>query len=161
MRFRLALLALLIVVASSISSSHARGCKCPKKGSGFVQRFRASHTVVRAYVLQQWTSCHLCSKQTERKKAIRVYAMYTYSVFKSNNPGEIFYAQSFDNLDFCGVRLKTRETYMLNLDDPRKLSSASHWNKGWYVLDACQAHFNWKALNSQQQKYLFARVRRN
>lgn len=132
-------------------------CRCP--ASNFESRFRSSYNVVRAFVLSQWESCHLCPTQRQRKNVIRVYALYTYKTFKGPYPGNIFYAQAFENVDYCGVKLNTGQTYMLNMDDPKSISSASHWTKGWYLLDACQLHYNWNSLSIRQQQFLYARAR--
>ena len=130
-------------------------CRCPT--INFETRFRMSHSVARVYVLSRWSSCHLCTPGSNKNR-ILVYALYTYKHFKGPNPGSTFYAQAFENIDYCGVKLETGQDYMLNLDDPKKISKASHWNRRWHLLEACQFHYNWKRLSSKQQQFLYARA---
>lgn len=157
---RLVLLSFLVL---SVSVPHAvraqnQGCKCPDRSRNFEKQYYQAHIVVRAFVLRQHTSCHLCTKKTDRRNAIRIYTLYTYQTFRGKSPGQVFQAQAFENADYCGVRLKTRQTYMLNLANPNKISRASHWTPGWYVLDACQAHYNWGSLNRHQRSFLSSRL---
>lgn len=134
------------------------GCRCPRSAANFNRQFYKAHKVVKAVVLSQFTSCHLCDGPSDRANAVRVYALYTYKVFKGSTPGAVFYSQAFENLNYCGVKLRTGQTYMLNLADPRRISGASHWTRGWFVLEACQSHFNWRALTSKQQQFLYSRI---
>lgn len=149
---------LLVILAHFTVTSVIGGCRCPARSDDFKRQFLRAHIVVRAFVLSQFTSCHLCPKPSDRRNAVRVYAMYTYKQFKGPKAGSVFYAQAFDNIRYCGVRLRTGQTYMLNLADPRKISRASHWTPGWFVLQACQSHYNWAALNGKQQAFLYNRL---
>lgn len=134
------------------------GCRCPRAAADFNHQFRKAHKVTKAFVLSQFTTCHLCDGPSDRANAVRVYALYTYKVFKGSSPGAVFYAQAFENLNYCGVRLRTGQTYMLNLADPSRVSAASHWTRGYFVLEACQSHYNWRALTSKQQQFLYSRI---
>lgn len=151
-------LLLVILVHFAYTILVGEGCRCPPTSRDFKRQFVKAHVVVRAYVLSQFTSCHLCPKPSDRRNAIRVYALYTHKQFKGPRAGSVFYAQAFDNIKFCGVRLLTGQTYMLNLADPKKISKASHWTPGWFVLQACQSHYAWATLNGKQQAFLYSRL---
>lgn len=155
---RFFLLGLLIQTVSSGRLRFGRGCRCPTSSANFNQQYYKAYKVVRAYVLSNYISCDLCESIGSRKNAVRVYQLYTSKVFKGSSPGTVFYAQAFENTNFCGVRLREGDTYMLNLADPKRISAASHWKKGRYVLDACQSHYNWKSLSRRQQQFLYSRI---
>lgn len=153
----ISLLVVILVHLIVIAAIEGR-CRCPARSNDFKRQFLSAHIVVRAFVLSQFTSCHLCPQPSDRRNAIRVYALYTYKQFKGPRAGSVFYAQAFDNIRYCGVRLRTGQAYMLNLANPKKISSASHWTPGWFVLQACQSHYNWAALNGKQQAFLYNRL---
>lgn len=144
----------LLLFFSLLHCVRGYSCRCPR--FNFISKFRQADSVVRAVVLSQHTSCHLCPNALDRRNAVRIYQLFTYRRFKGKRPPErhIFTAQSMDNINYCGVRLITSQTYMLNLSDKSKISRASHWTKGWYVLEACQAHMNWKNINGEKQRIL-------
>eukprot|EP00177_Eucheuma_denticulatum_P000557 GFKZ01001000.1.p1 GENE.GFKZ01001000.1~~GFKZ01001000.1.p1 ORF type:complete len:161 (+),score=0.58 GFKZ01001000.1:107-589(+) len=149
---------LLAILLASPSTVAQRNCRCPPESDNFTRQYYKAHIVVRAYVLSQFSSCHLCPRPADRRNAVRVYALYTFRKYRGPHPGSVFYAQSFENTRYCGVRLRTGESYMLNLANPRDTSAASHWTQGWYVLEACQSHYNWAALNRRQQAFLNSRL---
>lgn len=151
-------LAFVLKTVSSGSLRSGRGCRCPRSSNDFDRQYYKAYRVVKAYVLSNYVSCDLCSKPRDRKYAIRTYRLHTSQVFRGSYPGGVFYAQALENLSFCGVRLRTGGTYMLNLSDPRRISAASHWKKGQYVLEACQSHYNWRALSTRQQQFLYSRL---
>lgn len=145
----------VLLLCLLLHAVYANNCRCPR--FNFASKFREAHSVVRAFVLSQYTSCHLCASGLDKRNAVRIYRLYTYKKFKGKRPLEkyVFTAQSMDDVNYCGVRLVTSETYMLNLADKGRISQASHWTKGWYVLESCQAHMNWKNVNSEKQKILY------
>lgn len=151
-------LACLLLAACAGRIRSGAGCRCPRSSANFNHQYYKAHKVVKGFVLSQFTSCHLCDGPRNRGNAVRVYVIYTYKLFRGSTPGAVFYAQAFENLNFCGVRLRTGGTYMLNLADPRRISAASHWTRGWFVLEACQSHYNWRSLNNKQQQFLYSRT---
>jgi len=120
------------------------GCQCSSPGN-FGSNLINSENSVKVFVLSFWPDCSLCSGNNNNN-LIRRYALLVRDVYKSNNlsKDDIIYAQSFDNLDYCGVRLVPGKEYLLNLSNLSSISAGSHWDPTEYVLDACDGHYDWQ-----------------
>lgn len=133
-------------------------CRC--SSPDFKQSVQSAYAVVRVHVT--WSGNIRRLSKTDRRLLIKGYKLKVSQSFSRRGPkkNEVFYAEAFDNVDFCGVRLSMGQSYLLNLADPSKRSAGSHWPKGIYVLDACQMHFGWSGLQAWQQSYLWSRISR-
>ena len=150
---------LLTFIPSACSGRRFGKCKCyyPPVRQSFEARYWDATSVVSAYVLSRSRQCKSCPNHMDRRNEIMTYKLLLYRVFKGANPGTKFSAQALTNADYCGVRLKNNRVYLLNLNNPQGISKTSHFEKGVYLLDACQSHWTWNAVSRKRRLWLEAR----
>lgn len=132
-------------------------CRCYSRN--FKNAVQAAFVTVHVSVISRGEIYRL--SRTDRRLLIFRYRLKVIQNFGYRGPsnGRSFYAEAFDNVDFCGVRLITGRTYLLNLANPSRRSMGSHWPRGIYVMDACDMHYAWSSLQLGQQQFLWSRIR--
>lgn len=117
-------------------------CVCNKD---FSQRYAEADRVVRAEVVR--------SVEYESFPNARAYDMltaeYEFSTLTTYKGGEFdevknFSAQGFLDERFCGVKLAITDVRTLFLIDPRKVSIASSWKPGIFLIDSCRVAVDWE-----------------
>lgn len=143
----------------SIVKSQSGRCQCGKSGrvdEPIESRYRSAYIVVQAKVIR-WTE----NREFTRNGAIPQFAIRNY-VFRSNGlykgqwprKGAFFQAQGFIHGDSCGLRLEVGRQYLLNLDDPARISPGNIWRRGIFVISRCQSHYNWNAISRTDLRFL-------
>lgn len=120
-------------------------CACSKS---FGRQFAEADQVVRAEVVR--------SVEYESFPNARAYDMLTAeyefsarTVYKGRGLEEMknFSVQGFLDERFCGVKLAITDIRTLFLTDPRKVSIASSWKPGVFLIDSCRVAVDWEPSN--------------
>lgn len=133
-------------------------CRCTSRPS-IQKRYNDAYQVLRVRVVREMINKSFTRNGKLPQFLILEYKLQITAVFKGRglSVNKFILAQTFNDPDLCGLRLRVGQLYLLNLDDPSKRSGASFWKKGWYELYQCQYNYEWTKINASDLRFLLAR----
>lgn len=133
-------------------------CKCLRHPT-IKKRYDEAFQVVRVRVIREWTNGQFTRGGRLPQFTILEYKLQITAIFKGRGlpKNSFILAQTFQDPNLCGLRLRLGELYLLNLDDPSRRSAASFWKKNWYELYQCQYNYQWTKIDAKDIRFLIAR----